>query len=289
MTYQLYIGDRRFSSWSMRGWLMFSAFGIPFKPKMVGLYTGTMADDLAPLAPARLVPVLNTPQGAVIQDTIAMAETLVEAHPDVPLLPADPVLRGTARWLIAEMHSGFGALREACPMNLGQAWTGFSVSDAVQADLARIETLWAHAWAQSGSDGWLFGEYSLADVFYAPVAARIAGYGLPVSERAQAYVDMHLHHHPFRQWRSMGMIAEYDPMPYDQGLDFTSWPGPARLVATPVATGPSENATCPYSGDPVTDFLKIDGRVFGFCNPFCRDKTLDDPGAWPAFMKIYQS
>jgi len=289
MTYDLYIGDRTFSSWSLRGWLMLRAFDIPYNVHMVGLYGGTMAADLAPLAPARLVPVLKTPEGHVLQDTLAVGETLHERHPEAGLYPADAGQRAFARWIVAEMHSGFGALRGECAMNLSHGWDGFAVSDGVKADLDRIETLWAKAREMAGDGPWLFGAYSLADVFYAPVAARIAGYGLPVSEAAQSYVNTHLSDPIFRQWRAMGLTKSYDPMPYRVDAKETPWPGPERLPAVAVESGPSENATCPYSGDPVTHFLELDGRVFGFCNAFCRDKSVNDPAAWDKFMAIYQS
>ena len=287
MTYDLFIGDRTFSSWSLRGWLMFEQFGIPVRTQMTGLYSGTLADDLAPLAPARLVPVMRTPAGVVVGDTQAMAETLAEAHPDKGLWPSDPAARALARWLVAEMHSGFGALRSECPMQLLHRYDGFAVSDAVRPDLDRIETLWALTRERHGAGGdWLFGAYSLADVFYAPVAARIAGYGLPVGTEAAGYVARTLADPAFRRWRAMGRTIRYDPVPYALDLPVKPWPGPAPIAAEAVDRGPSENAACPYSGQPVTDFMSIDGKVWGFCNPFCRDKTVQDPAAWPAFMEI---
>jgi len=227
MTYDLFIGDRLFSSWSLRGWLMLAAFNLPHRTHLVGLYSGTMADDLVPLAPARLVPVLRDEDGTVIFDTIAMAETLAERHPDAGLWPANPAARALARSMVAEMHSGFSALRSDCPMQLAHQWQGFSPSDAVRADLARLETLWSLARSTYGADGpWLFGHYSLADVFYAPVAARIAGYALPVSDAAQAYVQATLAHPLFTQWRTEALTQSYDPFPYPQPLDTAPWPGP---------------------------------------------------------------
>ena len=94
MTYDIYIGDRTFSSWSLRGWLMLKSFGIPFKSHVLGLYSGTLKTDLAPFAPARQVPILKTPQGHIIFDTLAMAETLAQAHPKAGLWPDDPERRG---------------------------------------------------------------------------------------------------------------------------------------------------------------------------------------------------
>ncbi len=228
MTYDLHIGDQSFSSWSLRGWLMFEKFNIPFRTHMVGLYAGTLQQDLAALVPARLVPVMRTPDGVVVGDTLAMAETLAERHPEAGLWPADPAARALARWMVAEMHAGFTALRNDCPMQLLRQWQGFQPSQAVRDDLARLEELWALARARHGSDSpWLFGAYTLADVFFAPVAARIAGYDLPVGEAAQAYVAAHLADPAFRAWRAEGLQKTYDPEPYDQGLPGTDWPGPA--------------------------------------------------------------
>lgn len=290
MKYELIIGDRTFSSWSLRGWLMFEKFDIPFRTKMAGLYSGTMKQDLNTLIPARLVPVMRTPEGDVVGESMAMAETLAERHPDAGLWPSDPSARMLARWLVAEMHAGFGALRNDCPMQLLYQFQGFKPSADVVADLERVQELWSLARARHGSSGpWLFGEYSLADVFYAPVAARIAGYGLEMGPDSSAYVALHLEDSAFRRWRAMGATKSYDPMPYALDLPNVPWPGPAAFAANAVENGPSENVACPYSGKPVTHYLELEGRVFGFCNAFCRDKTLSDPEAWPDFMKLYHS
>ena len=228
MTYKLYIGDRTFSSWSLRGWLMLEKFGLPYEAHMVGLYSGTMKADLAHLAPARTVPAMQTALGHVLTDSLAMAETLVENHPDTNLYPKDPAARALARSITAEMHSGFGALRDACPMMLAFVWEGFVPSASVLKDLQRIEDLWSLARTRHGEHGpWLFGEYSLADVFYAPVAMRIAAYGLPVSEAAQTYVAAHLNDPAFGKWRTAAMNETYDPWPYPLELKRQPWPGDA--------------------------------------------------------------
>ncbi|MGI3168806.1 glutathione S-transferase N-terminal domain-containing protein [Pseudooceanicola sp. C21-150M6] len=287
MQYELFIGDRAFSSWSLRGWLMLEKFGLPFRTRLVGLYSGTMAADLEPLFPARLVPVLKTPAGTVIGETLAMAETLAEENPQAGLWPSDPAARAFARWISAEMHAGFTALRSDCPMQLLHRYEGYQPAPAVLADLARIETLWSRARETLGAQGpWLFGDYSLADAFYAPVCARIAGYGLPVGPVAQAYVDTTLADPAFRRWRAEGLTVDYDPVPYARDLPTQPWPGPAPRPAKAVQSGEPENTACPYSGRPVTDLLEIDGRVFGFCNPVCRDKTVRDPEAFPKFMAL---
>ncbi len=289
MTYDLFIGDRLFSSWSMRGWLMLEKFGLPYRSHMIGLYSGTMAEDMKPLAPARLVPALRLPDDTVVGESLAIAETLAERHPDAGLWPTDPAARAAARWLCAEMVAGFTALRGECPMQLLHCWDGFTPSPETRADLERIETLWAHARQISGStEGPLFGAYSLADVFYTPVAARIIGYGLPVSEANRTYCLELLADTAVRQWRAMGLTVQYDPIPYAMELGSKPWPiGASRAKA--VSEGPSANAACPYSGKPVADFLELDGQRWGFCNPFCRDKTVADPGAWPKFTAMVDS
>ena len=285
MAYELFIGDYAYSSWSLRGWLLFDRFGIPVSTRRVDFNTGTVAEQLAPLAPARTVPTLRTPEGAVVSESLAIAEELATRHPEAGHWPTDPFARATARSLAAEMHCGFAALRSECPMNLRAAYAGFSPPRDVLADLARLEDIWAHARSVCAADGpWLCGAYSAADAFFAPVAARIAGYGLPVSGAARAYVAAHLADPAFRRWRAMGLVKGDDLPWYARDHARVPWPGPEPIPARAVDAGPGENETCPYSGKPVTHFLKAHGRVFGFCNAFCRDKTVADPEAWPAFM-----
>jgi glutathione S-transferase len=225
MTYDLYIGDKTFSSWSLRGWLMLEKFDLPYRSHMVGLYGGTMAQDLASLAPAKLVPALKTPDGEIIGETLAMAETLAERHPEKELWPSDPSTRARARWLCAAMASGFSTLRGECPMQLQHVNKGFPVSEALAKDLTRLQELWDYANdASDGQGPWLFGSYSLADVFYAPVCARIVGYDLPVSQTARDYCQVTLNDPAFKTWRAEGLEVIYDPFPYDMGCPTAPWP-----------------------------------------------------------------
>ncbi len=287
MTYSLYLGDRAYSSWSLRAWLLREVADLPLKTVYVDFLGQDVAAQLKDVAPARTVPTLKTPDGAVISESLALSEELATRFPDAGLWPIDPKARAIARSLTSEMHAGFMALRDHCPMNLRVAYSDCGAPEAVLKDVARLEAIWGYARAECGGEGdWLCGTYSIADAFYAPVAARIAGYGLKVGPVAQAYVDAHLNHGPFRRWRAMGLVHGADLPWYRRDYPAVSWPGPAPLTAEKIDTGPSENAACPYSGDPVTDFLRIDGRVFGFCNAFCRDKTAADPAAWPAFMAL---
>jgi glutathione S-transferase len=290
MTYDLVIGDRAYSSWSLRGWLLLDAFGLPVSTHLARLYTDELPTMLADYFPGKTAPTLRTPEGTVVPETIAIAEELASRHPDAGIWPSDPAARATARVLAAEMHAGFSALRNHCPMNLRLSYSDCAPPDAVLADLARLDTIWAWARAQTGSTGpWLTGAYSAADAFFAPVAGRIAGYNLPVSDAAMTYVQAHLAHPSFRRWRAMGMVDGADQPFYKREYPLRPWPGPAPLAARATDDLNTENTACPYSGEPITHALEIDGRRFGFCNAFCRDKTVADPAAWPAFMAVYLS
>ncbi len=261
MTYDLVIGDRAYSSWSLRGWLLFDAFGIPVKTHSARLYTDELATVLRDYFPAKTAPTMRTPDGSVVAETIAIAEELATRHPDAHIWPAAPHARATARVLAAEMHAGFTALRNHCPMNLRVSYTDCRPPEAVLADLARLET----------------------------VATRIATYNLPVSAKAMAYVNAHLAHPSFRRWRAMGQVDGADQEFYRRDYPRRDWPGPTPLPAAKVERTKAENTACPYSGKPVTHTLELNGRRFGFCNAFCRDKTVADPEAWPKFMALYQS
>lgn len=232
MTYRLLIADRSYSSWSLRGWLSLAAFELPVSLTETRMYLPGFRTDLAAFAPEltgaaapRTVPILRLPEGGLLTDSLAIAETLAERHPEAGLWPADPVARALARSLVAEMHSGFSALREACPMNLRVAYSDVPVSDAVRADLDRLEALWESCSGLSrGGAPWLFGAYSLADVFFAPVAMRIAGYGLGVGTDAQAYVAAHLAHPLLRDWRAKGLAQPEQPT-YRRDYSTVDWPG----------------------------------------------------------------
>jgi glutathione S-transferase len=290
MTYDLAIGDRAYSSWSLRGWLLFDAFGIPVNTISARLYTDELPNLLKDFYPSRTAPTLRTEDGVVIPETIAIAEELATRHPSAGLWPADPAARATARVLAAEMHAGFTALRSYCPMNLRVSYTDCDPPAEVLADLRRLETLWAWARKVTKSETqWLTGAYSAADAFYAPVASRIATYNLPVSAEAAAYVQAHLAHPSFRRWRAMGMVDGADQEFYRRPFPRRPWPGPAPLPARAVEGIEAENTACPYSGQPVTHVLELSGRRFGFCNAFCRDKTAADPEAWQKFMDLYHS
>ena len=286
MTYDLVIGDRAYSSWSLRGWLLFDAFGLPVKLHVARLYTDELPTLLKQFHPGKTAPTMRTPDGVVVPETIAIAEELASRHPEAGIWPADPKARAVARVLAAEMHAGFTALRSHCPMNLRVSYEDCAPPQAVLDDLARLEVIWDWARAETGAKVWLAGEYSAADAFFAPVATRIATYNLPVSDRAMAYVQAHLAHPSFRRWRAMGLVDGADQEFYRRPYPQRPWPGPVPMAARAAEGTKAENAACPYSGKPVTHVLEMQGRRFGFCNAFCRDKTVADPEAWAEFMAL---
>lgn len=287
MNYDLYIGDYAYSSWSLRGWLLVNRFGLKARSKMVPFSKQDVAEQMADVGVARTVPTLVSDDGAIISESAAIAEELAHRHPDAGHWPKDAKARATARTLLSEMATGFTALRSECPMSLRVCYSDSAPSEAVLTDLNRLEEIWSNARAQRVSDGpWLLGDYSAADAFFAPVAGRIAGYSLPIGPVGTAYVAAHLADPTFRKWRAMGLVHGPDLPWYRKDYPQTNWPGPTPRAALAIETGTPENTACPYSGKTPTHLMEMDGRIFGFCNPFCRDKTVADPEAWPDFMKL---
>ncbi len=193
---QLYIGNKNYSSWSLRGWLVMTHFGIEFEERPLRLdwaEASPFKSTLLALAPTGRVPLLIDDDGFAIWDSLAIVEYLAEAFPEKRLWPADRKQRARARSLCAEMHSGFSALRNRCPMNIEASLPEIGArcrSDwqDVAADLRRIDAMWTEALTQS-SGPFLFGAFSAADAFYAPVCSRIRTYALPIGTEAGRYVD----------------------------------------------------------------------------------------------------
>ena len=287
MELTLFLGDYAYSSWSLRGWLLLDAFGIKFVSRTAHMRTKAFEALQDEMAPSRTVPALRVTDGAaspyLVWDSIAMAETLAELYPDAGLWPADPARRAIARSLTAEMHSGFQALRGACPMNMRRAYEGFEVTPEISTDLARLSLIWAHARKVSGEGPFLCGGFSAADAFFAPVASRIATYGLPMDGADADYVATLLGHPSVRRWRALGMVDGHLQKHYE--FDFADRPNPHDPAITgPVVPGlQAENADCPYSGKPVHPdcVIQVGQRAIGYCNPGCAAKSAADPMAWP--------
>lgn len=225
MTYKLLIGQQLYSSWSLRGWLPFIVHDIPVEVQRAKMYDPSFLTSVKAFGGDKTVPIVHTPEGGVLSDSIAIAWHLAEAFPDRGLLPDDPAQRALAQSMIAEMHSGFTALRGACAMNLATGWADFAPSGEVLADLARLETIWARALEMSGGP-FLFGSYGLVDAFFAPVTIRIAGYGLPISDAAQTYVTAQLAHPALQRWRAEGLAHDAELPVYDMDLPRRPFPMP---------------------------------------------------------------
>ena len=223
MTYKLLIGQKSYSSWSLRGWLSFAPFDIPVAVTSTVIYSNSFAAEVAAFGGEKTVPVVVTPDGGLLTDSLSIAWHLSEAFPDRGLLPTDPVARAEAQSIIAEMHAGFTALRGACPMNLRTAWADFTPSDAVLADVARVEAIWDRALSRSGGP-FLYGGFSLADAFYAPVVTRLMTYGLPMSDTTRRYAKAITDLPAFQSWRTEGLAEDAEVDNYDMPLKRISWP-----------------------------------------------------------------
>ncbi|MCC9596403.1 MULTISPECIES: glutathione S-transferase family protein [unclassified Rubrivivax] len=194
MSLQLVIGNKNYSSWSMRPWVLMRQLGIVFDERKLRFDFAEGSDfrrQVAAVSPAGLVPVLLD-DGFAVWDTLAITEYLAERFPQAGVWPADAKQRARARSLCAEMHGGFGALRRHCAMNIEAALPDvgerlWAEQPALQRDVARLEAMWAEALDASGGP-FLFGEFGAADAFYAPVCTRLVSYALPVSDATRAYV-----------------------------------------------------------------------------------------------------
>ena len=217
----LYIGNKNYSSWSLRAWLLLRQAGIEFEE--VFLRLDTQAESpfkraLAGVNPAGRVPVL-VDEGFAVWDTLAIGEYVAERFPQHRLWPEERRARARARSLCAEMHSGFSALRTHCPMNIELAMPELgpklvAEQPGLKADLARIDSMWDAQLREHGGP-FLFGRFTVADAFYAPVCMRIQTYGLPVGAAARRYVEHVLTLPAMQQWCEAAR-AEHDFLPEDE-------------------------------------------------------------------------
>jgi glutathione S-transferase len=220
---KLYIGNKNYSSWSMRSGVLLTAFNIPFEEVKLRFDFSAGSEwsrIIAAVTPTKRVPVLVEDDGFTVWDTLAITEYIADRHPEHAIWPRDAKARARARSLCAEMHAGFTRLRTVCPMNIEAFFPDvgrklWAEDEALRADVARLDAAWSDALAASGGV-FLFGAFSAADVFFAPVAVRLSRFGLPLSERAAAYRDALLAHPAVEDWvadalREQDYIAEDEP------------------------------------------------------------------------------
>ncbi|BCT91541.1 glutathione S-transferase [Lysobacter helvus] len=185
----LVIGNKNLSSWSLRPWLLLRHFGIPFQEVGVLLDTPEFLAQIAPWTPNGRVPALRDGD-LMVWDSLAICEYINERYLDGRGWPADIAVRAHARAAVAEMHSGFAALRKQCPMNMRRTPDDYCWDAAADADIARVQQLWRdlRAWHGQGGD-FLCGEFGIVDAMFAPVVSRFLSYGVPMDDTAQAFAN----------------------------------------------------------------------------------------------------
>ena len=221
MALQLVIGNKNYSSWSMRPWVLMRQLGLHFEEVMIRFDFSAHSHfkrDVAHYSPAGRVPVL-VDDGFAVWDSLAIIEYLHDKFPGSNIWPDDIQLRARARCMAAEMHSGFSALRNHCPMNIEASLPAvgakiWAEQATVRADATRIELMWAEALLASGGP-FLFGEFSAVDAMYAPVCMRLRSYALPVPASTQRYIEHMVAAPGVAAWMAQA-LAEHDFVPEDE-------------------------------------------------------------------------
>lgn len=202
MKMKLLIGNKCYSSWSLRPWLLMTAKGIAFDEVLVLLDEPGFRDTVLGHAPGSGGTVPCLVHGAVaVWETLAIVEYLAEQFPNMRIWPEEAAARAHARAISSEMHAGFSALRSACHMNLGKRYATKDRGPDVAKNVARITEIWRDARSRFGAGGpFLYGDFSAADAMYAPVVTRFETYAIAVDPVSRAYMDAVLNHPAYRQW-----------------------------------------------------------------------------------------
>jgi glutathione S-transferase len=214
---KLVIGNKNYSSWSMRPWVVMKAFGIPFKEINISLYQPDTSLQIAEYSASGRVPILIAGD-ITVWDSLAICEYLAEQFPEEALWPADVAARAMARSVCAEMHSGFTALRTAMWMNIRASFPGKGRNAGSQADIGRISEIWENCFSQFGHHHFLFGDFSIADAYFAPVVMRFRTYDVALAPALQAYAERVAAHPAVAQWiaeakSETATIPQYDRYP----------------------------------------------------------------------------
>ncbi len=204
--YVLYIANKNYSSWSLRPWVLMRNLGIAFEERLVPFVEDGKRNDFHPFSPNGKVPCLH--DGAtVVWDSLAIVEYLAERHDGV--WPQEPIARAFARSAAAEMHSGFGALRQSCSMTCGQRIRLHQIDAALHSDLERLQALWQEGFARFGGPYLAGAKFTAADAFYAPVAFRIQTYQPPLAAAARQYVERLLGLPSMRAWYDAALAERW--------------------------------------------------------------------------------
>jgi glutathione S-transferase len=209
----LYVGNKNYSSWSFRPWIALEAAGVPFTDRVIPFDFAAGNPEFRKISPTGRVPVLH--HGEVrVWESLAIIEYAADLFPDAGIWPKDRALRAEARAISMEMLSGFGALRNACPMNIRRKPGAIDLPEGVRGDVARIETLWKAALTRSGGP-FLFGAFSAADAMYAPVVNRLEVYCLTQDEAVLDYMARMKAHPAWQKWQAAA-VAEPWTVPEDE-------------------------------------------------------------------------
>ena len=212
----LVIGNKNYSSWSLRPWLVLRHFGIPFKEVRVPLYRDDTNETLLGMSPSGLVPVLKH-KDLTVWDSLSICQYLQELYPNLPLWPNDKRQRAVARSICSEMHSGFSALRNNMPMNCRKSYPGKGHTFETAADIKRITNIWRDCRVSYGNSGpMLFGNFSIADAMFAPVALRFNTYDVEMDSISDAYVSTILSMPEIIDWVSAAkleteVLVDFEP------------------------------------------------------------------------------
>jgi glutathione S-transferase len=219
MALKLIIGNKNYSSWSLRPWIAMRAAGIAFEESLVPLSEPDFKERVLAHSPVGKVPVL-VDGDAVVWESLAILEHLAERFPEARLWPDDLAARGHARAIAAEMHAGFSALRNECPMNMWRPTRKAALSAAAHDDAARIDAMWSECRTRFGGAGpFLFGRFSAADAMYAPVVSRFATYDIPAGPATRVYMEAVMALPAYVEWKEAG-IREPWVLPQDE----PDWP-----------------------------------------------------------------
>jgi glutathione S-transferase len=215
--YQLFIANKNYSSWSLRPWVLMRELKIPFEEKFHKFVPGGSLATFRSFSPSGRVPTLHDGK-TVVWDSLAIAEYLAERHDGV--WPKDSAARAWARCAAAEMHSGFGALRERCSMNCGVRVKLHEMPEVLQRDVARVNELWNDGLAQFGGPFLAGKAFTNVDAFFAPVAFRVQTYGLKIEGAAQAYLKRLLDLPAMREWYEAALAETFRDEHDEQALKF---------------------------------------------------------------------
>lgn len=204
--YTLYIGNKNYSSWSLRPWLLMRSLSIPFEERLLAFAEGSNWNTFRGFSPNGRVPCLHDGK-QVIWDSLAIIEYLAERHKGV--WPENAGIRAWARCVVSEMHSGFGELRARCPMNCGLRVALGEMSEPLRADLARIDEIWTQGRSQFGGPYLAGAACGAVDAFFAPVVFRLQTFDLPVGDTARAYAELMLSHTMMREWYAAALTEPW--------------------------------------------------------------------------------